>query len=69
MTIRKSILIGSTALTALCVPSTALAQIAPADASVDAPAQADFNKQLTRVGLVADPRTAGVTVKFSFGER
>jgi len=29
----------------------------------------DFNKQLTRVGLVADPRTAGVTVKFSFGAR
>jgi iron complex outermembrane receptor protein len=28
----------------------------------------DYNKDTTRVGLVADPRTAGVTVKFSFGE-
>ncbi len=29
----------------------------------------DFNKELTRVGLVSDPRTAGVTVKLAFGER
>ncbi|WEK02321.1 MAG: TonB-dependent receptor [Candidatus Sphingomonas phytovorans] len=28
----------------------------------------DYNKTTTRVGLVADPRTAGVTVKLLFGE-
>lgn len=28
----------------------------------------DFNKTTTRVGLVSDPRTAGVTVKLSFGD-
>ncbi len=28
----------------------------------------DFNKRTTRVGLVADPRTFGVTAKLSFGE-
>ncbi|KMS53412.1 TonB-dependent receptor [Sphingobium cupriresistens] len=28
----------------------------------------DYNKQTTRVGLVSDPRTAGVTLKVAFGE-
>ena len=28
----------------------------------------DFNKRTTRVGLVSDPRTAGVTVRFAFGD-